>query len=330
VSSAAAPSGVERVFFGTGSRQDIDGWVTGVVRDRLGSEVCRILFRSGRLDAVYGLDLADGRAVLLKVHRPPVDLGTRRATNTALRHLHAHGFPCPEPLHGPVTVDGRIITIQSLLTQGTTGDGHRPQVRQAIAGALAEHIALLDGLPGGVASLSARLGRRPSWTRYAAGPWPEPHDPIYDFSVTPAGWEWLDRYARKATADLVGLRDPDRLALGHGDWSAGNLRFAHGRVVAAFDWDVVAEDEAVLVGLSAGAFLADGAPSPQEVAGFLDDYGRARPLRGQGRLAAVAAARWILAYKARCDLAFMQGEPVPGTPLQRLATEREAYESLAE
>ena len=112
-------------------------------------------------------------------------------------------------------------------------------------------------MPGGVASLSAQLGPGPSWTRYAAGPWPEPHDPIYDFRGTPAGWEWLDRYARKATVDLVGLHDPDRLALGHGDWSAGNLRFAHGRVVAAFDWDVVAEDEAVLVGLSAGAFLLD-------------------------------------------------------------------------
>ncbi len=319
---------MERVFFGADTRNDIDDWVTGVLRGRLGSDVRDIVFRSGRLDAVYGVDLADGRAVLLKVHRPPVDLDARTATHAALRHLHARGFPCPEPLDGPVAVDGRVITIQSMLTQGTTGDGHRPQVRQAIADALAEHIDLLDGMPGGTAPLAAHLGRGPSWTRYAAGPWPEPHDPVYDFSVTPTGWEWLDRYARKATAELIGLHDPDRLALGHCDWSAGNLRFAHDRVVAAFDWDVVAEDEAVIVGLSAGAFLAEGAPSPHEVAGFLDDYGRARPLRGQGRLAAVAAARWILAYKARCDLAFLKDEPVPGSPLQRLATEREAYDSL--
>ncbi len=187
-------------------------------------------------------------------------------------------------------------------------------------------------MPGGADRLAARLGASgPAWTRYGDGPWPRPHDPIFDFRVTPAGWGWLDDDAREAADELVRLRGRYAPVVGHGDWYAGNLRFAGGQVVAAFDWDLVVEPEAVLAGLSAGGFLADGAPSPEQVAGFLADYDRAHPgaFDADERRAAAAAARWVLAFNARRDLAMLDGDAVPGSALDRLRRNRGAYRELS-
>jgi Ser/Thr protein kinase RdoA (MazF antagonist) len=298
------------------------------VVDRLGSSLDRIVFRAGRVDAVYGLALSDARAVVLKVHRPPVKLAHLAATVAGLRHLNARGYPCPEPLDGPVLIDGRTVTVESLLADGTVEDARRPPIRQAMAVSLAEQVELLAEVPGGTGALASRLGPGPAWTRYAGGPWPEPHDPVFDFSTSPAGWEWLDDYAREATADLVRLRGTSERVIGHADWYAGNLRFADDRVVAAFDWQLFAEHEAVIVGLSAGGYLGAEAPSPADVAHYLADYHCARSLSDEGWCAAAAAARWMLAFNARCGLALLDGTPAPDSPLHRLSTARSDYRLL--
>ncbi len=189
-------------------------------------------------------------------------------------------------------------------------------------------VELLAEVPGGTGALASRLGPGPSWTRYAGGPWPEPHDPVFDFSTTHAGWEWLDDYAGEATADLVRLRGTSEKVIGHADWYAGNLRFADDRVVAAFDWQLFTEHEPVIVGLSAGGYLANAAPSPADVAAYLTDYHRARPLGDHGWPAAAAAARWMLAFNARCDLALLEGPPARNSPLDRLSTARDDYRLL--
>ncbi|KGM11887.1 hypothetical protein N868_04965 [Cellulomonas carbonis T26] len=274
---------------------------------------------------MYGLRLDDDRAVVLKVHRPPVGISHLETTDAGLRHLSRHGYPCPDPIDGPVLIDGHVVTVQSLLTRGTAGDAHRPPVRRAMAASLAEHIEILTGIPGGTAALAPRLGPGPAWTQYTGGPWPTPHEPIFDFTGTPAGWEWLDDYAREATAELIRLHSVSPTVIAHADWYAGNLRFEDDRVVAAFDWELIADQEAVLVGLSAGGYLADAAPSPTEVADYIDDYDKARPLHTDGRRAAATAARWMLAFNARCDLSMLEDAPAPGSALHRLATDREAY-----
>ena len=153
-------------------------------------------FRAGRVDAVYGLQLSDAGRVVLKVHRPPVELAHLAATVAGCATQRAR-LPMPGPLDGPVLVDGRTVTVESLLTEGTAEDAHRPAIRQAMVAALAEQVELLAEVPGGTGALASRLGPGPSWTRYAGGPWPEPHDPVFDFSTTPAGWQWLDDYGRR-------------------------------------------------------------------------------------------------------------------------------------
>ncbi len=73
----------------------------------------------------------------------------------------------------------------------------------------------------------------------------------------------------------------------------------------------------------------DTAPTPAQVALFLDDYdsATARRLTMSDRAAAAAAACWVLAYNARCELSFLAAgaPPTPGTALIALLEHRDAY-----
>jgi hypothetical protein len=243
-------SGLERAFFGPVSTADVDAWLADAVQERLAVDVAEVLFRAGRIDAVYGLLLGDGRKVVLKVHRPPVDVSGLEALREALSYLASTGYPSPEPVDGPVIRGEHVVTIESLLEQGAPADAREPEIRRELAHAFVDHIRLLRA----VEHLGARLPAGPAWTRYGDGPWPVPHDPIFDFTSTPTEWSWLDGFAREAADELLALRGDDALVIGHGDWYDGNARFADGQVVAVFDWDLMTETEAVLTGLAATAY----------------------------------------------------------------------------
>ena len=101
----------------TNTERAVHGAVTSVelralldvwTQSRLGSAINDVLFRAGRIDAVWGVQLQDGRAVVIKSHRTPVDLGAAQATVDAQRVLAAAGFPCPVPLAGPDEYEGRV------------------------------------------------------------------------------------------------------------------------------------------------------------------------------------------------------------------------------
>jgi len=78
-----------------------------------------------------------------------------------------------------------------------------------------------------------RLAAATAWAAYEGGPWPVPHDPIFDFTTTPTGFEWLDAVAGRAAEALGPRAEPD--AIGHADWVCQNLRFTDGRVTAAYE-----------------------------------------------------------------------------------------------
>ena len=320
-------SGVELALFGPVSLVNIDTWLAGIVHDHLDAELRKVIWRSGRIDAVYGLWLTDDRKVVLKVRRGPVDLPALEASLTALRYLSSTGYPCPAPVAGPFLRDGHTVTIEALLERGKAEDARRPAIRRAMASSLVEHIRILRA----VGHLAPRLRARPAWTRYSNGPWPVPHDPIFNFTTTPAGWEWLDTFARQASDALVAVRRHDQNVIGHGDWYGGNLRFENERVVATFDWDLMVESEAVLAGLTAGGYLAEGAPTPEEVAAFLVDFEEAREeifIPDQQR-SAVAGACWVLAFNARCDLFNSGGRVEIASALDRLGARREEYRRIS-
>jgi hypothetical protein len=104
----------ERAIHGTDSVRRVQTFLSRYTEDRLGSAVAQVRFRAGRIDAVWGLELKDGRAVVVKGHRPPADVGAITAARDAQRLLSAAGFPCPEPLTGPDDVEGRVLTAEVL------------------------------------------------------------------------------------------------------------------------------------------------------------------------------------------------------------------------
>lgn len=75
---ASAPSGNERAVFGLDTSEEIRAFLDDYARRHLESGVACVRFRAGRIDAVWGVELNDGRRVVLKTHRPPADVQALR------------------------------------------------------------------------------------------------------------------------------------------------------------------------------------------------------------------------------------------------------------
>src|SRR5689334_6962687 len=82
----------------------------------LGATTMDVLFHQGHLSQVIGLRLADGSAVVLKLRPPSERLS---ACVLVQRHLWAAGFPCPEPLAGPVPLGPLSATAEVLIEGGS-------------------------------------------------------------------------------------------------------------------------------------------------------------------------------------------------------------------
>lgn len=302
------PSGTEGAVFGSMTSEEIHVFLDDHARQQLGSAIARVRFRAGRIDAVWGVELADGRAVVIKTHRPPADVGALRATPDAKRLLVAAGFPCPTPLFGPDDVDGRVVTAESLIN-GSVPDGRDAEIRRLLADGLARHIQLLQARP----DLVGRAGPGPSWCQYQSGPWPVPHDTLVDFTTTTPGFEWLDQFGRRASDQILANREGAPVVVGHADWYAGNTAVADGALVGTFDWELVADTEAVIAGFAGACYAqrqtsAGGLSAPEDVADLLRDYdsARAEPLSEAEQQAAAAGAAWICAFTARWQVALLK------------------------
>jgi hypothetical protein len=80
--------------------------------------------------------------------------------------------------------------------------------------------------------------------------------------------------------------------------------------VGTFDWELVADAEAVIAGFTAAGYASSsssggGLSTPEEMLAFLQDYGRVRsvPFDGAEQRAAAAATAWIVAFNARWETA---------------------------
>lgn len=100
-SGLGPPSDTERAVYGPVTSEEMYVFLDDYARQRLGSGIARIQFRSGRIDVVWGVDLDDGRAVVLKIHRPPANPEALRVVAEALRLLSTASFParlrCRDP-----------------------------------------------------------------------------------------------------------------------------------------------------------------------------------------------------------------------------------------
>jgi hypothetical protein len=277
--------------------------LTQAVDAALGVPIVAARFYEPGAGVVVGLDLADGRSVVAKVHR---------ATFTPFEHLVtiarvqadlvAAGVPAPAPLAGPLVLGDGWLTIEEY-RGGDTADGYDPVVRRGMASALRDFIDAARPHASGT-----QLG---SWVGEPVidDLWPEPHDLRFDFPGTAAGAEWIDDAARAARATLVAAALPD--IVGHLDWRVQNLAFADRTVSAVYDWDSVAlGPEAAVVGSASVIHPVDWRleqpdplPTLDQLDGFVTDYEAARggTFDDHEREVLTAAQRWIASYGARCQ-----------------------------
>lgn len=260
--------------------------------ERLGSVRC--FFFEGSVGALFGVELADGQRVALKLHQEHVAAGRLRAVQTVQAHLVAHRYPCPRPLLPPVSVLGRLATGEEWRDDGEYAlpDDRRTPV---LAQLLARQIELCKDLPAANVL---------SWVPSDDRLWPRPHNALFDFDATMAGAEWIDEIARAAkTRNRAGPR-----ALAHQDFTCRHVRWNGDAPTVVYDWDSVScDNESIAVGNSAathtaphGEFL-NWAPDVAGAVAFLDAYEEARPLAPETRRAAEAQTVYSVAYTARCE-----------------------------
>ncbi len=300
----ASPEGrilAESVLGNTDPRR-IASSLQGFCSSMLGSPVEEVLFCEVSIGAALGLRLGDARRVVLKAHRPDRDPDFLACVHQVQLHLADRGFPCPRPVLGPESFGAGLATVDQLVDAGEFADAHEPEIRREMARALARLIELASEVPR--EALAPLEG--PWWPE--GGLWPPPHNALFDFEATAAGAGWIDEIAIEAKRIVEST--PIGTVVGHGDWSANQMRFEGGKMSVAYDWDSLRVDkETTFVGHAATHFPyterldAPASPCPEEVGLFVEEYEAARGATffGRERAALFAAATYGLAYTARCE-----------------------------
>jgi hypothetical protein len=279
----------------------------------LGSQPVGHLFASGHLSQVAGVELADGRQVVIKIR--PAD--PRIAGCFAVQeHLAQAGYPCPAPLAGPVQDGGSVITAETYVPGGT---------QLPAASGAAPFAQLLARLVRSAPDPSAVSSLEPSppwtaWDHSGKQLWPDQDDTGRDLNAYP-GPIWVDDAARRVRDRLTAAAAST--LIGHGDWESQNIRWTAHQPLAVHDWDsVIAQPETAIVGLAAAVWPAAGAPGeaatvPQSH-DFIQSYQLAagRQWTAQEIRDAWAAGLWVRLFNAKKDAA-----DGGGMQLDRLADE---------
>jgi hypothetical protein len=294
---------VVEAIFGTNDPVSVAAALAEAVADTLGVPVVAARFYEPGVGVVAGLELADGRAVVAKVHRATFMSRERLAGIARVQaDLAAAGVPAPAPLAGPLVLGEGWLTVEDY-RGGDTADGRDPAVRRGMARALHDFVD--------AAQPHARGGWIGTWLGEPVidDLWPEPHDLRFDFRGTAVGAEWIDDAARGARATLVATTFPE--VVGHLDWRAQNLAFAGSQVSAIYDWDSVGlVPEPALVASSSVIHPVDWPldqpdplPTLDELDAFVADYEVARgsAFAEDERELLAAGQRWVTSYGARCQ-----------------------------
>jgi hypothetical protein len=310
---------VVEAILGTTDPVSVSEALTDAVAAALAVPVVAARFYEPGVGIVVGLELADGRAVVAKVHRPTfVPLERLVVIARVQADLAAVGVPAPAPLAGPLVLGTGWLTVEALL-HGDTADGYDPAVRRGMATALHDFVD--------AARAHAASGWIGTWLGEPVidGLWPEPHDLRFDLPGTAADAEWIDGAARTARATLTATSLAN--VVGHLDWRVQNLAFAGSRVVAIYDWDSVGVvPEAALVGSASVIHPVDWRleqpdplPTLEQLDGFVADYEAARgaPFDLDERAVLIAGQRWVASFGARCQHSDAVLDVFPGVDHER-------------
>lgn len=302
--AAAVPGVVELDVFGTTDPSKIAALLASLTLEAIGVEVTEGLWYQSSVAAVAGLLVDNGRRVVVHAYRRDVTPGFVGGVVRVQGHLAAVGFPCANPLSGPVCVRAVIGRVESLRAD----PGARrfaPQEMQASAQGLARLVTLAAEVdPTGFEAHPMSL---PAGELY-----PAPHSPLFDFAATAEGARWIDEIATAARERMT----DDCPVITHGDWSARNVRLGPEGLVCVYDWESLQlVPETTAVGIAAVTWSYVGtpgealAPTSAEIRRYVDLYELARghPFTISARRSAYAAAVFALAYTARCEHALTPG-----------------------
>jgi hypothetical protein len=294
---------------------DLSGWCA----EHLGGAPAAVPYERVSLSSVFGVRLANGREVYVKVRE---DDGRAESCLAAQARLAERGFPCPRPLTA-VIFDGPLaVHAEESLPGGVMLRGDSPAVAREYAAVFARLMAELAGV-----SVPPPLPN-PRWAR-----WDHPDPGLWpaigflderDQSVVP---ELVADTAERVRERLLATDLP--CVLGHADFEAQNLRWHDGEIWAVHDWDSLAwQPEAALVGAAAGAFANVPPPSlvPVESSqAFLDTYQevRRREFTQEELEIAWAASLWTALHNARWEA--LHGD----APISYLAVREQAAERLS-
>jgi hypothetical protein len=261
----------------------------------LGTGLDEVLFTTGHLSRVIGVRLTDRREVVVKI-RPAA--GRLAACTEVQRALWRSGFPCPQPLVGPVPLNGYAANAEILIPGGDVLD---------IAGDAVVHYAqLLARLLQLTPRHAVGLAPNPPWVAWdhdQGGVWPSPDDRVADLNAHPET-AWLDETGQRVQRRLRRMRSAPSV-VGHGDWEGHNLRW-HGRTPwVVHDWDsVVTGPEPVIVGLAASVWPCGAQPraaTVDESQAFIEAYQHAtgRLWNSDETEASWAAGLWVYAFNTK-------------------------------
>jgi len=248
----------------------------GVLDDALLGDWClrymdapvkHVLFRSGYLSEVVGVELSSGLHVVVKA-RPfqPRIAGCLRVQ----AELARAGFPCPQPLTGATRVRDLTITAETAMPGG------RPLPPEEGAAPFAALLARLIKSAPTPASVP-RVTPSPPWTGWdhpGLRLWPDLDEQGHDLNIV-TGPEWIDDAARRVRGRLTST--PGCVCIGHGDWESQNIRWTDGDPLVVHDWDsVIAQPETAIVGLAAAVWpregRADQTASVAQTVDFITSY----------------------------------------------------------
>jgi hypothetical protein len=295
--------------FGPIDSEEVASWYERVCVTALRSPPLRGLFFGASAGCVAGIELADGREVVIKAYQSRWRLDALQAVSAAQQRLSSAGFTCPVPVLPPLQFEDVAATIDLFL--------HDPGMRllnmdemSDSAGSLAQAISILrdeDARPW----INTHAMDRPNGSLY-----PIPHNPLFDFTLKSEEAAWIDDLAT-AALDAQDQDDTPPQML-HGDWSARNIRIVDHRLVASYDWDSLgAFRESKGVGIAAATWRSNGerddppAPDSEEIKAYLEAYVKAAGgSRGRKwRIAAMGSALYTLAYTARCEHSLETQDP---------------------
>ena len=231
----------------------------------LGVPLNRVLFRSGFLSDVVGVELSSGLPGSGESASFQPRIADCLQVQAALAGL---GFPCPESL----TVHGMTVTAETEMRGGS------PLPTEAGAAPFAALLARLIASAPAPAAVPSLMPSPPwtGWDHPGRRLWPDLDEHGQDLNIV-ARPEWVDDAARRVRERLTSTLG--RVCIGHGDWESQNIRWTGRDPLVVHDWDsVIAQPETAMVGLAAALWPREGGSDPSasvaQTADFITCYQR--------------------------------------------------------